>query len=768
MASSSRPLRPGPTRIRSRWAAGLAAGLTAALALVGCSPTPAEDPSGRAPTAADVTWSGSPEDQPDTWAENLDPDSKFGLHRRAGLEPELQPETRILTEAETAGLTEFAITNEAECLAEADERPMCEFALTFATLPDGVEVGSVLNAGITPTTPAGMLVKVTAVEGNRLTGVQATLQDALVQGEFWVEKVFDTAELRADPVLAPGVTVTPRLPEGSGGTGTGVAPTFDELSLPGALTLDVEPVDGVHVTGSLDFGAGCGLDGGVGGSDIAWVELSCQAWESASLRVHSETGGPASTERYTVAVFPLAGFVVPIGPLVIVVLVDILVTVDLSGQVHVGMDYQASEYAEVYGGLKFSLGDGLDHHGGVKTSASSSGAELSAPVSAAAVGRAEVRISAYGVLGLGTGGEASLTLNGSPDQNPRWRVLGNAAIFARVFLGILGFELTAQIKYSLKEPYEIRAWKNEPPELTLVWPGHGENITLGGMVRQVEARAKDPEDGELPVTWTDLTTGDTVTGTGPLNLPLAAPGAHKLRITATDSAGEVAQLTVKVTVGAPSLELTLRQLTIEGAELDGPPSGKSGSTLLVEATVKSGQLLGGASCADIVWSASNATVQSDGGCRPTVVLGQPGTATVNARVTDSYGTSATAALTLNVAAAPATVTPQFRGIDARSQLGSLEPGTPLMAQMPVTLSVTYLNKAQAGTAVNYRWTVSANGGAEQVLPAAASEGETSSRSYTPPTAYGHKASFTVVVTDAGTGKVLTTRTLAVSWTSAPK
>jgi hypothetical protein len=45
---------------------------------------------------------------------------------------------------------------------------------------------------------------------------------------------------------------------------------------------------------------------------------------------------------------------------------------------------------------------------------------------------------------------------------------------------------------------------------------------------------------------------------------------------------------------------------------------------------------------------------------------------------------------------------------------------------------------------------------------------TSARKYTPPTVWGHKATFTVVIRDAATKALLATRTFALTWQSLPK
>ncbi len=750
----------------SAWSQRLIAVVTAGcVVLSGCTPAPVGSPT---PSPSPVTsWVGSPEEKSSTWATDLDPDSTYGLHRRKGLDPVLKPEARVLAATETSRIKKLGITNSETCLADTDAHPMCRFAITFSTLPDGLAVGAVLNAGITATTPNGLLAKVTAIEGNQVTAVQASLSDALVQGEFWIEKAFSPDQLRGEPKLAPGVKIVPRKASGLRKSVPGALPAFDQLTLPGKLSIDSEPVSGVHLTGTLDFGAGCGIDGGVGGSDIAWIELGCQAWETASLAVESTRQGAVSNQRYPVGYFPLAAFPIPIGPLVIVVVVDILVTVDLSGQVHVGLQYQGSEHAEVSGGLKFSIGHGLDHTGGVKTTANGHGAGLAQDVTVTALGRAELRLSAYGVLGFGVGGDASLTVTGGPKQSPRWRILGNAGIFARVFLGILGFELTASISYHLKHDFEIASGGNANPKLTVGWPAEGEVIGVGGLLpRKVEATAVDPEDGALPVRWTDLTDNVTVEGTGPQTLPFAKLGKHVLRVSAVDSEGASVEQVIGVMVKSPALALTLRLLRADGSGFSGAPAGPAGGTLLVDAVVKSGMLTP-PSCSGLDWGATNAAVQGDGSCRARVTLGQPGTAVVTATLTDQYGTSAAATATAGVTPAPATTEPEFLGIDATAGGRHLKPGDLLLGAEPVQLSVVYLNRDQADVVPGYTWTYTVAGKAPVPMPGGR-ELLTSTRTYTPPSPWGHEAGFKVVIRDAATKAVLTTRTFAVTWQSTPK
>jgi hypothetical protein len=754
----------------SAWSRRCVALLTSlSVALAGCSLQPPLNPT-PTPTATPslvTTWTGSPEDKSSTWATDLDPNSEYGLHLRKGLDPILKPETRVLAASETSRITALTITNSDACLVDAETHPMCEFAITFSSLPEGLALGAVMNAGITKTTPHGLLVKVTGIDANRVTAVQATLQDALVQGEFWVEKAFSPDQLRGEPTLAPGVKIVAHGTSGLRKSVPGAAPTFDQLSLPGKLQIDVTPVSGVRLTGSLDFGAGCGLDGGVGGSDIAWMEIVCKAWEATTLGLESTATKPVSKKNIPLGYFPLAGFAIPVGPLVIVVIVDILVTADLSGQVHVGLKYHGYEHAEVSGGLKFSIGHGLDHTGGVSTTGSGEAGVPKGDVTATVLGRAELRISAYGVLGIGVGGDASVTMVGGPNQNPRWRVSANAGIFVEIFLGILGFKLSAWIKYHLKGDFTLGSGGYGKPVLTVAWPPDGQVIMAGGLLTlKVDAKAVDPEDGTLPVRWRDETDDVTVEGIGPLPLPFKKLGPHVLKVSATDSDGTSVEQVIGVTVKSPALSLSLHWLQLDGSGFNGPPSGASGSTLLVDATVTS-PMLKPPACADLTWHATNASVQTDGSCRAKVRLGQAGTAEVTAEVTDSYGTIVTAKESTHVSAAPTTVTPQFLGIDALANGGHLKTGDQLLGAEPVKLSVSYLNYDQAKVTPSYSWTSTVASGVPVAMPGRR-EFLTSTRKYTPPSPWGHKATFTVVIRDAATKAVLATRTFALTWQSLPR
>ncbi|PID97195.1 MAG: hypothetical protein CSA84_00170 [Actinomycetales bacterium] len=779
--------------MRSLTSRFLASLISASLVLVACT-NPDNDTSGESSPAGpggSLVFDGESGQSSEGWAEDVDPDSVFGLHRRKGIEPVLKPETLVLSAEQAQAVQQIRITNEDECLSDSDVHPMCRFELEFAELPDGLAVGSVVNSGTTESLPHGLLVKVTEIDGSTVSAVQATLQDALVQGEFWIEHTFTPQELRAEPQLAPGVEMVPRsagagagVGGGPGAVGAGQAaplaqsPAFDELSLPGKLKIHVEPIDGVTVDGTLDFGAGCGLTGGVGGSDVAWFEFSCRAWEKAGLAVRSTTTGVKESKSYPVALIPFTAFPVPIGPVVVVVVVDMLITVDLDGTVHATLEYGATQSTEVTTGLRYSITGGLDHTGSVDSNGLKLPTVLGGDVSAGAVGRAELRLSAYGVLGFGIGAEARVGIVGGPTQTPRWRLTANAGIYGRIFLGLLGYELTGRVSYHLPGGgYEIARHVNAAPVIHIVWPDPGTVIVKNGLLpRQVEATAIDSEDGPVPVMWTDQTDQVTVTGLGPQTLPFHALGEHKLVVEATDSEGKMRGVSMTVTVVAPTTTMTIALRTPDGAAVTDPKTAV-GDLLLADAEITS-TAIEPPSCSELTWTATHATVEKGSGCRARITPTTGGDGTVTATLTDDFGQQITATATFTAfvpllppgAGAPA---PRFEAINATYGDRELVSGDTMPAAGTVQLRAIYLNPQAAKQAVTYDWQYVLDGQAPVELVSTPPDGgETPNgdiRSYVPVDHYHqHTVEFRLTIRSAADQSVITTRSITIHWMARPR
>lgn len=261
--------------------------LVVSAVLSGCSTTPADTPPSTGTGA--LATGEAPTDVPEKWPFEADPNSAYGLPKSVGLAPEVKPETRVLTAAEAAALTGVEILNRAACVGRATVEPKCRYRIGLGSIPADVTPGRVLVGGVSPSAPAGFLVRVDSIEGNTVLATEAGLGDALAQGEFRAERSFTAKDVTSSE-LAPGVTRMPGPTAGSNTTagankGTSVAVGPEQAG--GVLgegmdfhyAVDVEHAPGVHIVGEIHFSAGCGVDGGLtywhGIPDGAWFDAGC-------------------------------------------------------------------------------------------------------------------------------------------------------------------------------------------------------------------------------------------------------------------------------------------------------------------------------------------------------------------------------------------------------------------------------------------------------------------------------------------------------------
>jgi hypothetical protein len=712
------------------------------------------------PLKVPATIEAAPGESTPGWSANLDPTSVYGLHKAQNLEPIVKPEVHPLTVAEAASITGLTIKNRDACLAEVQNPPTCQFTITFSTLPAGVVVGTVLNAGVTQKTPHGLLVKVTAVRGTAVDAVQARLQDALQQGEFRVEKAFTVDDIVGDVKLSPGVTygkVTPGVLRG-GQSGPGPLPrSMLEASLKAPLSLDVEPVDGVKVSGSLDFGVGCGIDGGANASDLVWLELSCKAWQAASIKVSSTKDTFASNNRYPLAIIPIAVIPIPVGGLlVVVVTVTIEVTVDLNGAVNVNLSYEGQEKATVSTGFRASLLKGLDHTGAISANGSSGGVAALKDATVVAVGRAEVKAALYGVLGITAGAELTVRLTATPRNDPAWRITANAAIFAGVFLGALGYELRAVVRYHLKGEFEIGRQAGGA-RVSISSPYNAKYPAGKGLI--LRAAGFDSSGQPTLVVWRDE--NDKVLGSGVdsdvvVYLPI---GSHRLTATITDATGKKVSSVATPIIETPDLSVTLSATRLDGASLTGNVT--VGTPFLVTGAISS-SLPQPPTCAAIIWTATNATVATDSTCTAKVTATAAGAVEVKATVKDSYGTTRTSTLPVTASPKPAVAAPQFEGITVTDQDGKVITASSFFVGRAVNFSVKYLNYGESTVVPVYTW--SANYELQTPSPDTVTS---STRSYTAGFTQV-RVSILCIISDKATGNVITTRLKTISVARIPQ
>lgn len=324
------------------------------------------------------------------------------------------------------------------------------------------------------------------------------------------------------------------------------------------------------------------------------------------------------------------------------------------------------------------------------------------------------RLLLYGLAGPELTLSPQLELSGAYGSSPLWCVKARA----KADIGIDATVLGEGLKWGTEvfnEAVDLGCAENQLPTLTVVSPKDGDTVTVadaGGLPKPLTASADDPDQGKLKVTWSSDREGPLGS---PANLVLHVLGVHKLTAAATDASGASVSKTITVTVSKPTGSVTLTAQPKGGATVNGNTvTGPQGSSVLVTAKVNYSTGFP-PSCSKVKWDTGGLTWQQSGPCSRLVTLSKQGTTAIKAGVTLPNGDGATGSLTAVVTAPPVTNQPQF-SISASVNQKLLAPGDEFRDGEFVTLKVTYLNRAQAGTAVTWAWDWYETGGSPTKLP----------------------------------------------------
>ena len=737
-------------------------------ALVGCTSPPTPDPS-TTPSTPD----GAPTDVPESWPFEADPASQYGLPPLLGLEPELQPETRVLSTGEAEALTAVEVLNGPACLGRTAPLPLCQFRIDMAAVPADVGPGTVLVSGVSPAAPTGFLVRVDRVDGNAVLASEATLGDALAQGEFRVEQQF-TADQVASSELTPGVT---RLPDVAGGGGTSLAPaSLLGEGLAFHYGVDVTPVPGVRITGVAHFSAGCGVDGGLTYwegivPDGAWFDASCHLDQAAQFEVSVSAAASGLAGSYQLAKEYLTPIYFQVGPLPVILEPVIVVSVQIDGTLAVDVGFGAQENVSAAVGIGYH--DGFEPYARFDADSDSHHQLPTGPVGATVGGDLRVRMLFYGIVGPEVRGLGWVTFTGGPDPTPSVRYAIRVAVGASVVLDVVIASWDWGPYLFIDKTYHQGSSAYHAPEVTISWPAEGQTIPLGSvLVPRLTADASDEEDGTLPVSWSSDVDGSLGEGVGPVTAALTTPGQHTLTASTVDTDGQSAQAVVHVTVEVPTWSLSTAVTDVGGqpVTLSGPAlAARQGEVYFIEALPSAPANTTAPACSAVTWD-SDVPLEDKGSCLARITLDTQGTFSVVARLATPWGGSVTSPVVIHVGPPPATVSPVFEGITAQSTgLGVLTNGDTFIAGATVTLTVRYLNATQAAMPVTYAWDYQMDGGAWTALPAVGrSPADESSRQFSySGVKTNHTFTFRCTVTPKSGGAALTTRTISLDYLAPP-
>ena len=760
--------------------------LYAVLALTACT----SPPSTGQPTST-AGSSASPTDVPEMWAFEADPNSAYGLPKPVGLAPEVKPATRVLSDAEAKGVTGVEILNKDVCQRRSTLEPKCRYRIALASVPADVTPGRVLVSGVSPAAPAGFLVSVDAIEGTTVLATEAGLGDALAQGEFRGERAFTPTQITSS-ALTSGVTRLPGPgpatsslpgtgPTSSGGKGTAVrvGPSLSATLLGEGMDfhygVDVTPTPGVHIVGEVHFSAGCGVDGGLtywhGIPDGAWFDASCHLRQGAKfdLSVSAPAGGTTS-HQLAKEVMDVIYF--QVGPVPVIIVPELVVSVTTAGQLSVGVSFGAQE--------SIDASIGIGYHGGFQPYArfdadSDSHHQLpTGPVDSTVGGNIAVRMMLYGVLGPEISGLGHVKFTGGPDQSPKVCYAIRAAVGASVVLDFVIKSWNWGPYLFIDKTFKQGCRVNTPPIVTITSPTEGGTIPLGSvLLPQLSATATDADDGTLKSGWSSDVDGYLGVAAGPLQAGgLKTPGAHTLTASTTDSDGASASAQVHVTVVAPTLTMTTvvtdlggQAVTLGGGRL----TAAQGAAYLVIAQPRAPVNLAQPACTSVTWTAS-IPLEDKGNCVARIELPSQGTYAVTATLANPYGAPVVATIPIVVGAPPAVIIPTFEGISATSSTrGVLVDGGAFGSGEDLTLRMRYLNEAASGVAVSYTWSVRMDSGAWADLTTTVRDAPgTSTRTFTK-VGYttNHTVTFRCVVTARASGQPVTVRAITLTFIAAP-
>jgi hypothetical protein len=759
--------------------------LYAVLALTACT----SPPSTGQPTSTTGS-SASPTAVPERWAFEADPNSAYGLPKPVGLAPEVKPATRVLSDAEAKAVTGVEIINKDVCQHRSTLEPKCRYRIALASVPADVTPGRVLVSGVSPAAPAGFLITVDAIEGTTVLATEAGLGDALAQGEFRGERAFTPTQITSSS-LTSGVTRLPGPgpatsslpgtgPTSSGGKGTAVrvGPSLSTALLGEGMDfhygVDVTPTPGIHIVGEVHFSAGCGVDGGLtywhGIPDGAWFDASCHLRQGAKfdLSVSAPAGGTTS-HQLAKEVMDVIYF--QVGPVPVIIVPELVVSVTTEGQLSVGVSFGAQE--------SIDASIGIGYHGEFQPYArfdadSDSHHQLpTGPVDSTVGGNIAVRMMLYGVLGPEISGLGHVKFTGGPDQSPKVCYAIRAAVGASVVLDFVIKSWDWGPYLFIDKTFKQGCRVNTPPVVTITWPTEGASIPLGSvLLPQLSATATDADDGTLKTGWSSNVDGYLGVASGPLQAGgLKTPGAHTLTASTTDSDGASASAQVHVSIVAPTLTMTTvvtdlggQAVTLVGGRL----TGAQGAAYLVVAKPRAPANLAQPACTSVTWAAS-IPLEDRGNCLARIELPSQGTYAVTATLANPYGAPVAVTIPVTVGPPPVAVTPVFEGITVTSAArGVLLDGGSFGSGEQLTLRMRYLNEAQTGVEASYAWSVRMDGGAWTDLTTTVRDAAGVSTRTFSNVGYktNHTFTFRCIVTGSG-GQMLTTRALTLAFIAAP-
>jgi len=422
-----------------------------------------------------------------------------------------------------------------------------------------LKAGDLLASEPTAAAPYGFLRKVISVTpqggGLSLTTTPGSLREAIVQGDLASEGRLSPTDLTSFEARAPGIlpSVAPAaigftapisvvLFDGDGNPST----TGDQLRLSGSASFDI----GYKVAMGWKAAYDPPFDVDVSTKFVAILyfnQTNSLGFEAGKVVVPIQ-----QKELGTWKFAPITFFV---GPVPVVLVPRITVSVDALGHADAALSFGAEEGLTIEAGVSKDYGHGFQPVFGVTPTGSASGPSLTPsfpPPGFAVNGGVKARgsLRLYGLVGPYAELRASTILTGGIGVAPPWRVRGGIG-------GRVGVEVDLVFwDYDWSEDIYETTWDiaqasgNTAPIISSVSPKQGTTVQLGQPV-DLHAVAGDVEDGWFCCTRTWTSSKEGAIGPQPssgLKHTFQVPGTHTLTVIATDSGGAQANASTTIQV----------------------------------------------------------------------------------------------------------------------------------------------------------------------------------------------------------------------------
>jgi formylglycine-generating enzyme required for sulfatase activity len=318
-----------------------------------------------------------------------------------------------------------------------------------------VAPGEIIVAGPCAAAPDGFLRRATSISQSGgdviVQTAQATLEDALQQGEVHMETVMLPGDIRS-VTLAEGVTAR--------AAGQSSNPLSFHLDFNQVLVQEGAAI--VRASGSVDIAPRLSFDLVVRDWKVRQLAATAYIDQSAVVRVDAALEDEV-TESKVLAEYYLGAITFFVGPVPVVVSPLLQISVGVTGKVHIGVTAQISQSASLTAGARYRDGAGWETIQAIVPGFASQPPSLEATLSIKGFARADIDLRLYGVAGWSVGVSPYLELVADIATAPWWKLHGGIDVPVGVEVATLGHSFADFYKNVITLKQLLRLATSPPP-----------------------------------------------------------------------------------------------------------------------------------------------------------------------------------------------------------------------------------------------------------------------------------------------------------------